>query len=112
MKDVPEKDWKTIRTLKEKALDLACRRILEKSSKIIEVGDKNAHGKYLDLYKMIDSEDKQIAHLFSDLKRSTAIMKLSLWKFNNLIGEEDLKSFSDESRGKVESLIEIYNKEP
>ena len=111
MKDIPEKDWKIIRSLKDPALDLACRRIFEKVSKLIDSNDKNAHEKYLDLYKMIDSEDNHIGHLFNDLRRRTAIFKLSLWKFHDLISEEDMKSISQETQKKVDSLIDSYNED-
>lgn len=111
MKDIPEKDWKIIRSLKDSALDIASKRILEKSSRIIEDNDKNAHARYLDLFKTIHNEDDQIGHMFNDLKRSTAIFKLSLWKFHDLISEEDMKSISQETQKKVDSLIDSYNED-
>ena len=109
--DIPEKDWKIIRSLKDEALDLTCQRILEKASKIIEANDKKAHAKYLDLYKFIDNEDGEIGHRFNDLKRRNAIMEFSLWVFYDLVSAKDVESLSKETQERVQSFVKSYNEE-
>lgn len=101
MKDIPEKDWKMIRKLKDEVLNKLCGRILSKVSETLNGSDQTEHGKYLNVYKIINEEDDSIAAMFNDLKRSNAIIKLSLWKQNDLLTEEQFMLFSEETRERI-----------
>lgn len=91
MSDISEKDWKIIRSMKDRILNLACERILAKISKIIKNEGDHAHARYLELWKMLRSENEDIAIMFDDLKRSNALIKLAKWKFHGLITDDELK---------------------
>ena len=52
-------------------------------------------------------EDKEIALMFDDLKRSTAVFKLSVWKRNGLLSDENFEEFSEETQRRIESLYDI-----
>ena len=108
MSDIRESDWKIARSMKDNALDLACKQILEKASKIIESDDEGNHAKYLVLWKVMRAEDKQIAFMFDDFKRSTAIQQVSSWKRRGLITEEEFSSFSPETQERIESMLKIW----
>ena len=108
MSNIREKDWKIIRSMKDRVLNLACDRTLAKVSRIIENEADPAHARYLELWKILTSEDEDIAIMFNGLKRSNAITKLAKWKFHGLITDDDMKSFSQETREKVGSLIESW----
>ena len=73
MPDIKEKDWKNVRSLRDDVLDRACQRILLKVSEIIDDEDKSAHERYLELWKTLKTEDKDIAFMFDNPRRSTAI---------------------------------------
>ena len=44
------------------------------------------------------AEDKEIAIMFDDLKRSNAMSKLASWRRNDLLTEEMFEQFSDETK--------------
>ncbi|MFO8089966.1 MAG: hypothetical protein R6U13_09045 [Desulfatiglandaceae bacterium] len=108
MPDIREKDWKIVRSLKDAVLDRACQRILEKVSTIIATDDKSAHTRYLELWKTLKTEDKDIAFMFDNLRRSTALQQLARWKFNNLVTDEEMKSFSDGTLEKVNAFMQVW----
>jgi len=105
MRNIPEKDWKKMRAMKDTVLNIACERILEKVKRVIENKENDNHKAYLKLWKIMRSEDDEIAIMFDDLKRSTARIKLVAWKRNNLISDEDLKEFSEETQEYVNMII-------
>jgi hypothetical protein len=78
--DIPERDWKKLRALKDAALNIACERIFQNITKLIESRGAESHKYYLKLWKVMQEEDKEISLMFDDLKRSTAIFKLTMWK--------------------------------
>jgi ADP-heptose:LPS heptosyltransferase len=108
MSDIREKDWKIIRSMKDRVLNLACDRILAKVLRIIENEKDHAHARYLELWNILRSEDEDIAIMFNDLKRSNAIPRLAKWKFHGLITDDDMKSFSQETQEKVRALNESW----
>jgi len=108
MNDIREKDWKIIRSMKDRVLDLACERILEKVSGIIENKDGGSHAKYLELYKALHTEDKQIGIMFNDLRRSSAIQQVSLWKFHGLITDDEIALFCPETQDRIQTLTEMF----
>ena len=107
MKKFPESDWKKLRGLKDDALNLSCERVFEKIEKLSHGRKGQEHKAYLDLWKLIEKEDKEIGIMFDDLKRSNAYYKLAAWKRNNVISDEKFSEFSDETRQTVELLMEI-----
>ena len=49
---------------------------------------------YRNLWSVLE-EDKEIAVMFNDLKRSNAIFKLTAWKRNGLLSNKELQDFSE-----------------
>ncbi len=108
MPTIPEKDWKTLREMKDELLQKACGQILDKISKFIEESLDDNHQTYLKLWKKLRQENSEIADMFDDMKRSQAIMKIFyLYKYK-LIDENTLQQFSDETRERVKSMTENY----
>ena len=91
--------------MKDTVLNIACERILEKVKRIIESKESNNHKAYSKLWQIMRTEDDEIAVMFDDLKRSNARIKLVAWKRNNLISDEDLKGFSEETQEYVNMII-------
>jgi hypothetical protein len=59
---------------------------------VIESRGAESHKYYLKLWKVMQEEDKEISLMFDDLKRSTAIFKLAMWKRNGILSGEDFRS--------------------
>ena len=106
-RDIPERDWKKLRTLKEPALNIACERIFHKIERLVDSRGAESHKYYLKLWKVMEEEDKEISLMFNELKRSTAIFKLSVWKRNGLLSDENFEEFSEETQRRIESLCDI-----
>ena len=79
-----------------------------KISEIIADEDKSAYKRYLDLWKTLKSEDKDIAFVFDNLRRSTALQQLARWKFNDLMTDEENEDFSAETHEKVNAFREAW----
>ena len=105
--DIPERDWKKLRVLKDAALNIACERIFQNISKLIESRGAESHKYYLKLWKVLQKEDKEISLMFDDLKRSTAIFKLAMWKKNRILSGEDFEELTEETQKRIESICNI-----
>ena len=106
MRSVPESDWKKLRAMQSEALSFACERIFEKIDKIMAERKGREHEAYLQLWKLVKKEDRQIAIMFDDLRRSNAIQKLAAWKRNGVISNERFAEFSDGTRQTINILNE------
>lgn len=107
MRKFPERDWKKLRSIKDKLLQNACENILEEVENTIKGRGTESHKAYLALWKLMKKEDEEIALMFDDLKRSTAIYKLAAWKRNKLLTEDDLKEFSEETQSSIDFINQL-----
>ncbi len=107
MYKIPERDWKKLRSMKDEKLQIACERIFEKITPVIEVRGGESHKAYLDLWKILNKEDKKLGVMFDDIKRSSAILKIAAWKQNGLLSEEEFCQFSEETQNKIEALLNL-----
>ena len=73
MRNIPEHDWKKLRSMKNKVINYACKRIFEKIAGILDHQEGTEHEAYLKLWKLMKREDREISLMFDDLKRSNAI---------------------------------------
>jgi hypothetical protein len=105
--NIPEKDWKKVRVLKETAINIACERVFHKINTLIESRGAESHKYYLKLWKVIKAEDKEIGLMFDDLKRSTAIFKLAMWKKNGILSDDDFEEFTIETQKRIDSICNI-----
>ena len=74
-----EKDWKQLRKMEKEKLARACEIALDKFNRIIDTPIGEPHAVYLELFQATRAEDKKIASMFDDLKRSAAIFNLVNW---------------------------------
>ena len=107
MRNIPEKDWKVIRKLKDELLERFCEKTINRIKHIIDNQGNSSYKTYLDLWKTMNQEDKKLSSMFDDLKRSTAINKITVWKRNSLISEDEFNLFSSETKELVEKLLSL-----
>ena len=105
--DIPEKDWKKLRSLKDSAINIACERIFEKIKKLTKSRGTENHKYYLKLWKLMEAEDKEISLMFDDLKRSTAIFKLAMWKKNGILSNESFNELSKNIQEHIDLILNI-----
>lgn len=103
-RDIPERDWKVFRTVREAALDRFCARVLKKAASVIQDKGTN-HERYLRLYRLLQERDRDIAFAFNDFRRSTAIIQLARIHALGVVTNEELARFSPETRELVVALV-------
>lgn len=95
---LPERDWKLLRRLEPVALERFCDRVLGEATAIANAPAKTSHERYLQLCRFLKEQDQDLASAFNDHRRSTALRKLA-WIYSlGLLTEDELGSFSEETR--------------
>src|SRR6267378_1997103 len=77
-RDILERDWKVFREIHPLARERFCERVLSESARASSAPDQGAHERYLKVYEMIRDRDKEIAALFDNPRRSTALGQISM----------------------------------
>ena len=95
MSDIPEADWKVLRSLKDVALECLCERILAEIQAAANTPGRTNHQRYLDVYALAQKRDKAVADCFNDLRRSTATISLLHWRKHRLLTVDQWARFSD-----------------
>jgi hypothetical protein len=102
---IAELDWKHFRQLHPIALERFCQKILTEVESVNADDSKSFHQRYLDIIKIIERRDKELANAFNDIRRSTALMQLISIYGLGLLTEAELSSFSQE----VVSIVKALN---
>ncbi|GAB2530140.1 hypothetical protein [Microbulbifer agarilyticus] len=93
---ISEADWKKVKKIKEKALELFCERAMADIEDAIAKESSSKHGRFLYVYKMAENHNKQLALIFDDLRRSNAKIHLALIVSEGLVSADDISSLSVE----------------
>lgn len=106
MNRIAEKDWKTLRSLKDQKLSAACDKIFQRVEAIAKNRGDKTHQAYLKLWKVLNQADQEIVAMFDDLRRSTAIVKLAHWRKYGILSDDELSRFTTETQATIRSLSE------
>ncbi len=101
MTSVPERDWKVFKKVHPLALDRFCARCLAEARKALQQSAKSSHEVYLELYKLMQDRDKDVARIFDDYRRSTALFQIAMMEREALLTREEWQEFSDETRESI-----------
>jgi hypothetical protein len=104
---IPEHDWKVFRELQLVALDRFCQRVLADVAKMCGDQPKSNHERYLDLFKLIQDRNDELADAFDDIRRSTAVRQLVHIQSHGLLTEEEMSRFSSETREQVQQWLRL-----
>ena len=97
-REIPERDWKTLRRLTPRLLDRFCQKVLDEAVRLGEGSTQTSHERYLNLYRYLKKQDHPLGEAFDDHKRSTAFFKLANIYSLGLVTEEEFAEFSEETR--------------
>jgi hypothetical protein len=100
-KKFKESDWKLLGQLRTAALERFCLRILSEIERINTNHAISAHQRYLEIYQIIHRRDKEVAQIFNDHRRSTALNELAAIQSHGLLTPEEFLRFSQETRDAV-----------
>jgi len=104
-REIAESDWRLFRQLHPVALERFCKRIVNEVECTKADETKSFHQRYLDIYKTIEHGEKDLAAMFNDLRRSTALMQIVAIYRHGLITETELSGFSQEVHNVIEILV-------
>ena len=101
---IAEADWKVLRRVHPLARDRYCEEVLAEIERVTHNSAQSPHQRYLDIFKIIERRDREIARLFNDLKRSNALTMLARIRAAGLLTEDEFLCLSPETRSAVEFL--------
>jgi hypothetical protein len=101
MREIKESDWKILRQLHTQALERFCKQVLLEVERINSDSTKSFHQKYLAIYEIMQQSNKEMAQIFDDLRRSTALIQLAAMKSRDLLTEDEFSQFSQETQNVV-----------
>ena len=104
---IPERDWKVLREVQRLALERYCERVLQECASVVGDPDRTAHERYLQLYRLVEKRDRELARAFDDLRRSTATNRLIAMRTLGVVTDEEMERFSEGTRGIVERALSI-----
>jgi hypothetical protein len=88
---IRESDWKIFRDIAKVALERFCERTLGEITAVAIATSRGAHERYLEVFKLIDRRDGEIALAFNDLRRSNAIVKLAAMRSRGVVTDEEFQ---------------------
>lgn len=107
MRHINESDWKYLRKIKDAILNRHCNAILE----VVDLINKNRkdeeHKSYIQIYRLLEEKDKEIADTYSDIKRSNAIEKIYLMRRHLAMTDKEFSKFSEETQDRVNHILSL-----
>lgn len=94
---ISEPDWKLYRQLHPVALERFCQRVLSDIEGLAKDSAKTSHERYLAIYSLIQQRDRELADIFNDQRRSTAIERLAQMRALNLVTDDEMAHFSPDT---------------
>jgi hypothetical protein len=104
--NIPESDWRRFKEVHSSILERYCGRILEEVATLSQ-GAGTPHDRYVKVYKLIQTHDKEIARAFNDFRRSTAVTQLGIMRRMKLLTDEELTMFSEQTRTHIEAIASL-----
>jgi hypothetical protein len=100
-----EGDWKIFRRLHSTALERFSAKILVDLQRIASDAKKSSHERYVEIWKVLNKRDDQMARAFDDVRRSTALQQLCIMYSLKLITDDELGTFSPQTQEGVRFLF-------
>ena len=98
MQEIKDPDWKVLRRVHQLALERFCERVLAEIDRVSRDGTKGHHARYLQIFRIIQQRDREIAHLFDNPRRSHGLTMLAQIRSQGLLTEDEFSSLSPETR--------------
>ena len=101
LRDIPESDWRIFRKLRDVALERFCERVLAELREMTTAAPSSHHQRYLEVFKLIDKRDDELARAFNNPRRSAALLQLGLIRAYGLVTDAEMAEFSPETQAAV-----------
>lgn len=87
------------------ALERFCERVLTGIEGVVHNGAQSAHQRYLDIFKIVERRDREMARIFNDPKRTNALVILARIRSSGLLTEDEFATLSPETRNAIELML-------
>jgi len=104
---IAEADWKELRRVHPLALERYCEEVLAEIERVTHNSAQSPHQRYLDIFKIIEQRDREMASIFDDPKRSNALTMLAQIRAASLLTEDEFSCLSPETRSAIELLLGV-----
>jgi hypothetical protein len=104
---IPESDWRLFKRVHSELLERYCACALEELAASLKACDGTAHDRYARAYKLLKERDEDMARAFDDFRRSTAVMQLAIMRSMDLLTDDDLNVFSEQTQVQVRGITAI-----
>ena len=106
MTSIAEADWKLFRVVHEGALRRFHARALAKIRSALDHQQSKSDAEvFAVLVDLMNQQRREIDRLFSDFRRSTALLQLAFLRAEKLVTDEEFARFGSETRGAVEKML-------
>ena len=73
--------------------------------RVLRDGAKDHHARYLQIFRILQQRDREIARLFDNPRRSHALTMLAQIRSHGLLTEDEFSSLSPETRDAIQMLL-------
>jgi hypothetical protein len=105
MLEIKEPDWKVLRRVHPLALERFCERVLAEIDRVLRNGAPSPHARYLQIFRILQQRDREMARLFDNPRRSHALTMLAQIRSQGLLTEDEFSSLSPETRATIQMLL-------
>lgn len=106
-KDIPEPDWKLLRSFHDVMLELCSKRNNDVIRGILSDQSMSEYDRYLAVYRKVESQDKIVAECFNDWCRSRALLCILALRHFKLMSDDQFALLSEETRVCVNSFEKV-----
>ena len=101
---IPEQDWKRWQNLAPTLLNRFCDSVVANAAGFT-TGASSGHEKFLALYRFVAESNSDIAVVFDNRRRSSAILQIAAAVVRGIMLESELKAFSEDTQERVRRLV-------
>lgn len=105
MIDIPERDWKYLRSIFPELLEELSRRINDEVRTALSASETTENEKRHLVYQIVRDRDKIIARCFDDWRRSRAIERCVALRCEHLLKDEHVERLSEDTRRRLLFLV-------
>ena len=103
--EIKEPDWKVLRHVHPLALERFCERAFAEIDRVSHDGATSHHARYLQIFRIRQQGDREMARLFDNPRRSHALTMLAQIRSQGLLTEDEFSSLSPETRAAIQMLL-------
>jgi hypothetical protein len=104
LRNIPERDWKEWRKLSASLLERFCAQTLDRAARFA-TGSDSAHDRYVKLFQYLKRQDRKIAMVFDNPRRSAAYEQIAAAVAQRVMSADELSVFTEETRNVINLLL-------